>query len=159
MGLLTLVDGDGPASVNSGTAATLTADGLLNLAYAVPSQYEQNKKWYWSQATELVVRKLKDTSNRYLWPVYNDSAFAAAPRQLEGYPIVKDEFLPAIAAGAYSIAFGDMRGYLIADRVGLSIQRLDELYAETNITLLLARQRVGGQVVEPWRIKVQKIAA
>jgi HK97 family phage major capsid protein len=160
MGILTQVGGDGPSAVNSGTAATLTADGLIDLSYALPAQYDMNSVWVMAKATEKVIRKLKDASNNYLWPVIASMGnFAPAPKELLGSPTLRDEFMPAIAANAYPIIFGDLRGYLVLDRVGISIQRLSELYAETNITLLLARKRLGGQTIEPWRLRVQKCAA
>lgn len=160
MGILTQVDGDGPASIASGTAATLTADGLISLIYGLPAQYESNAVTIFSKATEKVIRQLKATDNTYLWPVWSQGGnFAPAPRELLGFPTLRDEFMPAIAANAYPILHGDLRGYLILDRVGISVQRLSELYAETNITLLLARKRLGGQTIEPWRMKVQKVAA
>lgn len=159
MGMLTQVDGDGPASVASGDAATLTANGVVDLWGALPSQYETNAKWLFAKATEVVIRKLQDSQNRYLWPILPEVGnFGPAPRSLLGFPTMRDEFVPEIAANAYPIIFGDLRGYLVLDRVGLSIQRLSEIYAETNVTLLLARKRVGGQTVEPWRLKVQKIS-
>ncbi len=160
LGILAQVDGDGPASVVSGTAATLTADGVINLAYALPAQYERMAKWYFSKATEKVIRELKDDQKNYLWPVWPQVGnFAPAPREILGYPTIRDEFMPAIAANAYPIVFGDLTGYLVLDRVGFSLQRLSELYAETNITVLLARKRVGGMTVQPWRIKAQKVSA
>ncbi len=161
MGILTQVGGDGPSSVVSGTAATLTADGIIDLAYALPAQYESGAVWVMAKGTEKVIRKLKDGENNYLWPVWpQQGGFAPAPKELLGYPTMRDEFMPAIAANAYPIIFGDLRGYLVLDRVGLSVQRLtDSAYSELNLTGLLARKRVGGQTIEPWRIKVQKIAA
>lgn len=160
MGILTQVDGDGPASVVTGSAGTLLADGLIDLAYALPSQYEANATWTFAKSTEKVIRKLKDTNGDYLWPVWPQVGnFGATPRELLNFPTMRDEFMPAVAAGAYPIIFGDLRGYLVLDRVGISVQRLTEIYAETNITLLLARKRLGGQTIEPWRLKVQKVAA
>lgn len=161
MGILTQVDGDGPASVVSGTAATLTADGVINLAYALPAQYETGAAFLMAKQTEKVIRQLKATDNTYLWPVWPQFGnFAPAPRQLLDYPVMRDEFVPAVSAGAYPIIFGDFKGYLVLDRVGMSIQRLtDSAYAELNLTGLLLRKRVGGQIIEPWRLKVQKVAA
>lgn len=161
MGLLTQVDGDGPASVVSGNGSTLTADGIIDLIYALPAQYEANAVTIMSKATEKVIRKLKDSQNNYLWPVWPQVGnFGVSPRELLGYPVFRDEFMPAIAANAYPIIHGDLRGYLVLDRVGLSIQRLtDSAYAELNLTGLLARKRVGGQTIEPWRLKAQKVAA
>lgn len=162
-GILAEVDDtdlNGPRSVVSGTASTLTADGVIDLVYALPAQYEANAKLYMAKGTEKVVRKLKDKDDNYLWPVWPQvGGFGVAPREVLGFPAIRDEFIPAVAAGSYPIVFGDLTGYIMLDRVGIAIQRLSELYAETNITLLLARKRVGGQVVQPWRIKVQKVAA
>jgi len=160
MGILTQVDGDGPAKVVSGSAGTLLGDGLISLYGALPSQYEGNATWTFNKATEMIIRKLKDTTNNYLWPIIPQVGnFGVAPRELLGFPTLRDEFMPDVAAGAYPIIFGDLRGYLVLDRVGIAVQRLSELYAETNITLLLARKRLGGQTIEPWRLKVQKVAA
>lgn len=160
MGILTQVDGDGPASVVSGTAATLLAGGIIDLAYALPEQYERNAKWFFRKATEKVIRKLADTTGNYLWPIIPQAGnFGVVPRELLGFPVIRESFVPAVGTNTYPIIFGDMNGYLVLDRVGLSVQRLSELYAETNITLLLARKRVGGQTIEPWRLRVQKVSA
>ena len=164
MGILADVDGaDGPVSVVSGNASNLTADGLIDLAYALPAQYDARAVFLMNKATEKAIRKLKTASgvNEYIWPITTTGGgFAPAPRELLGYPVLHDEFMPDIAAGAYPIIFGDLRGYVIVDRVGLSVQRLtDASYAELNLMLLLARKRVGGQLVEPYRVKVQKVAA
>jgi HK97 family phage major capsid protein len=155
----TTVDSTAPAYVASGAAGTLTANGLIDLAFALPDQYDRNAKWYMAKATEKVIRKLVGTtSGDYLYPIGGVGLERLAAPELLGYPIVRCVNMPALTTNAYPIAFGDMRGYIVADRVGFSVQRLTELYAETNITLLLARKRVGGYCAEPWRLRVQKIA-
>lgn len=162
MGILAQVDAtDGPTSVVSGGAATLTSNGLIDLAYALPPQYERNAKWFMSKGTEKAIRKLiGTTSGEYEWPVVNQvGALGASNSTLLGFPIVREQFMPDVTTNGYPIIFGDLRGYLVLDRVGLSLQWLDELYAETDITLLLARRRVGGQLIQPWQVKVQKVAA
>ncbi len=160
-GILTDIDtNDGPTSVVSGDANLLTADGLIDLIYALPAQYERNARIVMEKQTEKAIRQLTDSQNNYLWPVWPVAGgFAASPRELLGFPVLRDEALPTIAAGINPIIFGDFMGYYIVDRVGLSIQRLTELFAETNVTLLLARRRVGGQLVEPYRLRTQRIAA
>lgn len=162
MGLLTQVDGAGPISVKSGDANLLLADGLIDVAYALPPQYETGATWLMNKATEKAIRKLKEsTTNAYLWPVVNQvGAFGPVNRELLGYPVLREQFMPDVAANAYPALIGDLKGYLVLDRVGLSVQRLtDSAYAELNLTGLLARKRVGGQCIEPWRIRVQKVAA
>lgn len=161
MGLLAEVgDTDGLTSVASGGAATLTSNGLIDLAYALPPQYEANAKWFMNKGTEKAIRKLMGTtSGEYEWPVVsNVGGLGAAGSSLLGFPIVREQFVGDVTTNGYPIIFGDMRGYLVLDRVGLSIQRLDELYAETNITVLLARRRVGGQIIAPHMLRVQKVA-
>jgi HK97 family phage major capsid protein len=161
MGLLTEVDeATGISSVVSGSAASLTSNGLIDLAYALPPQYEANAKWYMSKGSEKVIRKLLGTtSGEYEWPVVNSvGALGTVGSSLLGFPVVREQFIADPTTNGYPIIFGDMRGYLVLDRVGLSLQRLDELYAETNITVLLARRRVGGQPIAPWRMRVQKCA-
>lgn len=149
---------NGISTVASGTTATLTADGLINLYFAVPAQYRRNAKWLMSSDAQKVIEKLKDAQNRYLvTSLVNGSLASPQFDSIKGKPIAIDEFVPAVATDANCIIFGDFSGYLIADRVGFSIQRLTELYAETNLTLLLARRRVGGQTIEPWRLRIQNV--
>jgi len=161
MGILTAIgSANSPSIVNSGSASTLTPDGLISLAYALPEQYESNAKWYFSKTTEAIIRKMKasDTS-LYYWPVATQvGGFGATVPSLLGFPIVRESMMPEVEANSYPIIFGDLNGYIVLDRVGLSIQRLSELYAEQNMTLILGRRRVGGMLVEPWRVKVQKVA-
>jgi HK97 family phage major capsid protein len=40
-------------------------------------------------------------------------------------------------------------GYLIADRQRITVQRLDERYAELGLVAFLFRMRVGGDVLRP----------
>jgi HK97 family phage major capsid protein len=145
----------------SGTTSSLTADGLISLFYAVPAQYRLNAAFVMNSATMAVVEKLKDLSLRYLvQSMVNGSLASAQFEVIKGKRVLCDEFMPDVAASAYPIVFGDFKGYIIADRVGLSLQRLtDSAYSELNLTGLLARKRVGGQLAEPYRLKAQGVAA
>lgn len=162
LGIVTNVDEtEGVASVVSGDASTLTADGLIDLIYALPAQYEPGSRVFWNKATEKVVRKMKvdGSTTEYVWPVEERvGGFGNPERTILGFPITRDEFIPDIAGNAFPIFFGQLSGYFIVDRVGLSFQRLDQVYAEQNVIVILARKRVGGQVVEPWRLRAQKIS-
>lgn len=160
MGILSQVDTEsGPSSIVSGSASAVAADGIVDLYFGLPAQYRRNAKFYMNSATQKAVEKLKDSQNRYLVSsLVNGSLATPQFDTLKGKPIQIDEFAPDVAGNAYPLFFGDLSGYMICDRVGLSVQRLSELYAETNVTLLLARKRVGGQLVEPWRVKAQKIS-
>lgn len=167
MGLLTQVDGDGPASVASGTSAAISTSGdawtgkrLVDLYYTVPSQYRAQGSWVMNSATLNAVENLVDAQKRPLISTMVAGGLGTGePVNIKGRPIYVDEFVPDIAANAYPIIFGDLSGYLIADRVGLSVRRLSEIIAQDNQELILARRRVGGYCIEPWKVKVLKAAA
>lgn len=166
MGIVTriAVGDEKVATVNSGSASTLLADGLIDLFFGLPAQYRRNARFVMNSGTAKVARKLRDggSTGRYLWDAMqaNQGSLSTPADQdsLLGAPVRYDEFTPDIAGNAYPILWGDFTGYFIVDRVGLSIQRLSELYAEANVTVLLARKRVGGDVTQPWRLKAQKIS-
>lgn len=164
MGVMHNIDGDAldtVQSVVSGSASTLTADGLVDLIYDLPTQYEMGARVFWRKATEKVVRKLTvdASTTEYIWPVEERvGAFGQVDPTILGAPISRTEFIAAIAGNAFPVLFGNLNGYYVVDRVGLSLQRLTEVYAEQNMQVLLGRKRVGGQVVEPWRLRAQKIS-
>jgi HK97 family phage major capsid protein len=57
------------------------------------------------------------------------------------------------------MAFGDMKGYYIADRVGLSIEVFREVFGLRDLVVMYARKRLGAALLQPWRLKLLKIAA
>lgn len=150
--------GDYAQYINVGSP--INADGLLSLAWGVPEQYEDNLSWVMSKtSTGQAIAKLKDAANRYIWGMGNqDSGLEVSLRRaLCGYPVAFSGFMPANTA-TYPLILGDLRGYSIVERVGLSVQVLNEIYAEQNQKVLLGRMRFGGGMTEPWRIKVGKKA-
>ena len=52
------------------------------------------------------LRKYKDTTNQYLW---QPALTAGQPATFMGYGITEAEDMPAVGAGAFSLAFGDFR--------------------------------------------------
>ncbi len=151
-----------PAIVPSGNASAITADGLVDLAFSLPEQYDAHARFVMNKtSTAAQIALLKDTTNRYLWG-YGLEDNGLSPdlhnRRLLGYDVSYSGFMPGVAANSYPVLFGDFTGYYLVNRVGFSIQVLRELYAETNQILLLGRLRFGGQVAEDWKIKVQQVA-
>lgn len=146
----------------SGADSTLTWEGLISMAYAIPSQYRQRAVWIAERATYEAIAKMKEsTSGNFLWNPYQYSGGAeAAPPRLLGYEVVEQEAMPSIAAGAYPIIFGDLSGYQIFDRIGMTVERyLDSSTARKNMIVYVVRRRLGAQPTELWRFAVQKVAA
>lgn len=152
---------DEPALTASGSAAALIPDGLQDIVWDVPEQYEENSAWVFNKnSTGKTIAKMKDTSNRYLWQPFEQSGLVGGRRaDLLGYPVVMSAFMPNVSAGTYPVIFGDLRGYYRVDRVGLSVQVLRERYAEENQVVLLGRIRLGGDVAEGYRLRVQRVSA
>ncbi len=142
--------------IASGAAAALdNPDVLLNLVYALKSEYRQNATWVMNSATANTIRQLKDADGNYLWI---RGLEGGQPDRLLGYPVVEAADMPAIGADAYPIAFGDFnRGYLIVDRTPITMIR-DPFTAKPYVKFY-TRKRVGGKILDSNAIKLLKIEA
>lgn len=149
-----------PAIVTVGTGGAVTADGIEDLAWLLPPQYDERALFVFKKTTTgRAIAKLKDTNNRYLWGAgLQDSGLVPGirDRKLIGYDVLFNQQMPDFNAGApaYSMIFGDLMGYYLLNRVGFSVEVLREVYAETNQVVILGRLRLGGQVAEDWKIKI-----
>jgi HK97 family phage major capsid protein len=75
-----------------------------------------------------VIRKLKDSMGHPLW---QPAVTAGAPDLLLGKPITIDQAVPAMAASAKSVLFGDFHaGYVVRRVAGGHLMRLTERYAD-----------------------------
>ena len=91
------------------------------------------------------VAKLKDGDGQYLW---RESVRVGEPDRLLGLPTGMSEYAPnTFTTGQYVAALGDFSQYWIADSMGMEMQRLTELYAETNQVGLIGRLDTDGQPV------------
>jgi HK97 family phage major capsid protein len=163
-GILTYITGAANAAAhpfgailvtNSGAAAALTADGIITLVHALPSQFTANAQFAMNRNTMRAVRLLKDTTNQYLWqPSYQ----AGTPATLAGYPVTEVPAMPDVAANSTPILFGDFdQSYLIVDSVGTRILR-DPFSAKPYVQFYTTK-RVGGGLLNPEAMKVQRVAA
>lgn len=143
--------------IASGQAAAMptSADVFIDMVYGVRARYRNNARWVTNKLVLAAMRKYKDTANQYLW---QPALTAGQPSTFMGYGITEAEDMPAVAANAFPLAFGDFReGYLIADRVGMRITR-DEI-TTPGFVKFYVRKRVGGKLRNTQAIKLLKIAA
>lgn len=143
--------GGAETGITAASATAITADELIDLFYSLKAPYRRNAVWVLNDSTIKAIRKLKDNQGQYLW---QPSLTAGAPDLLLGKPVRTSAYMPAIAADAKTVAFGDFSYYWIADRQGRSFKRLNELYAATGQVGFLASQRVDGKLILPEAIKV-----
>lgn len=143
--------------VASGGAAALptSVDTFFDMVYSLRARYRANAIWMSSKLVIASLRKYKATDGQYLW---QQSLIAGQPDSFLGYAVAEAEDMPAVAANAFPLAFGDFReGYLIADRVGMRITR-DEITLPGFVQFYI-RKRVGGRIRNSQAIKLLKIAA
>jgi HK97 family phage major capsid protein len=136
--------GGGQIGVTTASATAIVADELINLVYALKRPYRKSAAFITNDATLALIRKLKDTTGQYLWQA---SYQAGEPDRLLGYPLHTSPYVPLVAAGAVTLAFGDYAHYWIADRGGRVFKRLDELFATTDQTGFIGTARVDGKVI------------
>ena len=141
--------------VNSGTSATITADGLMKLFYALKDAYAANATFLMQRAAVQSVRLLKASNGQYLW---QPGLALGAPDTLLGVPVLMAADMPTIAADALSVAVGDFkRGYQIVDRIGIRILR--DPFTDKPFVKFYTTKRVGGDVRQFDAIKLLKLAA
>ena len=148
--------GGAEVGVTAASATAITADEIIDLFYSLKAPYRKNAVWILNDATIKAIRKLKDNNGNYLW---QPSLTAGAPDTILGRPVYTSSYVPTIAAGAKTIAFGDFSYYWIADRAGRNFKKLTELYAANDQTGFVATQRVDGKLILPEAIKVLKMKA
>ncbi|WP_321968781.1 phage major capsid protein [Paraburkholderia tropica] len=162
-GILTYVTGGANAAahplgaigvVNSGAAAAVTSDGVLDLIYDLPSSFTANARFTMNRNTQRDIRKLKDGQGNYLW---QPSYVAGQPATLAGYPVTEVPDMPDVAANSTPVLFGDFKqSYLIVDRMGVRVLR--DPYTAKPYVLFYTTKRVGGGLLNPEPMRAMKIA-
>ena len=144
----------GTIGVTTASSTAITLDEVISLVHALKSPYRRNAKFLMNDATIAMIRKLKDNNGAYIW---QPSAQAGVPDRLLGYEIYTSPYVPTVAAEALVMAFGDFSSYWIADRMGRSVQRLNELYAGNGQVGFIATERVDAKVILAEGIQLLKM--
>ena len=131
--------------VGSNTATAIKSDTLIDAKMSLKAGYAMNAKWIFHRDVIAAIRKLKDTNGQYLW---QPSMSLALPDRILDVPYLMSEYAPkAMTTGAYVGIIGDFKNYWIADALDIQIQRLVELYAETNQIGYIGRVETDGAPV------------
>jgi HK97 family phage major capsid protein len=148
--------GGAGVGITTASATAITIDEIMDLFYSLKSPYRKNAVFVTNDATVKSIRKLKDGNGQYLW---QPSVTAGQPDTILNRPLKTSAYVPAIAAAAKPIAFGDFSYYWVADRQGRAFQRLNELYAATGQVGFKATQRVDGKLILAEAVKVLQMKA
>ncbi len=136
-------------AVTAAANATVTAADLKRLQMRVPTRMRTNGAYLASADATESIMLLVDANSNFMW---QPSIAANEPERLFGKRFYTLESLPSMGASAAavdaSVLFGDPElGYMIADRQRITVQRLDERFAEQGLVAFIFKLRSGGDVI------------
>jgi HK97 family phage major capsid protein len=118
------------SGVTAAGVAAITADEIIDLVHSVDPAYRTSARaQFMTTDTALKsIRKLKDTTNQYLWQPGLQAGVAST---LYGYPVVINQDMAVPATGVKSVLFGDFyAGYVIRIVQGIQTITFTERYLD-----------------------------
>lgn len=127
----------------TGVAGVPTFDNLIDLYYSVISPYRNSPDaaWLINDVTAGALRKLKDSSGRYLW---EPSLIPGTPDTIFGKAIYTDPNMVGTGVNNKSVIFGDLSTYWVRLVGGLRFERSDEFAFDSDVTVFRCLIRGDG---------------
>lgn len=132
-GIVTALDANAASEVATATADTLVIGDVYKLDEALPARYRQRASWLAHRAIYNDVRQFTNGGTE-LW----ERLSADVPPQLLGRSAYEaeamDSFTPPTAGAGNDniLIFGDFQNYVIADRVGTTVEFIPHLFHTAN---------------------------
>lgn len=140
----------------SAAAGVADADDLITTFYKVKASYRNRGAWMMNSDMLAEVRKLKTASGDYIW---RESLADGQPATILGRPVFEAPDMPAPVANAKAVIFGDFnRAYRIVQRLDIAVLRDPYTQATKSAVRFHARQRVGGDTVQPEAVRILQLA-
>ena len=133
----------------TGSATSITFDGLVNAKYSLKSQYRNGgaragARWLYHRDAVKIICKLKDSDGQPLMRP-GRGLLDDDPDTILGMPFDESERCPnTFTSGQYVGLLGNWRYYEIADALDLEVQVLFELYAATSQIGYIFRLKTDG---------------
>lgn len=143
-------------TLTAASAAAITADELIDLQAKVKQAYQANACWIMNPATFTLIKKLKDVNNRYL---LQDDVSGEFPYRLLGKPVFLSDNMPAVAASAKAVLYGDCSGLSVNFRENISIQVLREKYATQHAIGVVSWFEFDSKVTDNQKLAVLTMKA
>ena len=139
----------GISASGAGKTATavdaITFAELLDLQHSLDPAYRANARFMMHDTTFKLVRKLVDDQNR---PIFMNDLSATSPGTLFGVPVVINQDVATVAAGAKAIYYGDFSKYIIRDVQDFTLLRLEERYADYHQVGFVGFSRHDGRILD-----------
>ena len=140
------------------SVTNITADDLITLQSKVVTPYQANACWTMSPATFTAIRKLKDSTGQYLLQTA-PNIVGGFPFMLLGKPVYISDNMPAVAASAKPILYGDYSGLAVNMRQQIEMQVLNEKYATQHAVGLVAWFEFDSNVIDHQKLATITMAA
>jgi HK97 family phage major capsid protein len=135
-GIVTALTGTGSV-VNSATTDTFALADVYALQGALPARYRSMASWLSNNLIYNRIRQFDTAGGAGLWTHLGDGT----PAVLMGRPVLEAEAIDGTINATqdnYAAVFGDFDNYVIADRLGMTVEFIPHLFAAAN-------QRPTGQ--------------
>lgn len=131
----------------AGVTGAFTADNLIDLYFSVIAPYRSSPAcaWLMKDATLAAVRKLKDTTNQYLW---QPSLQQNVPDTLLGKPVYTDPAVAGVAVSARSVLFGDFSRYFVRQVKDIRFERSDDFAFNADLATFKCVLRGDGGLAD-----------
>lgn len=152
-GIVTALSGTAGVTVTATTRGqfnTASAVDVFALVNALPSRYEDSATWVANKSTFNNIKQMSTASNgSYFWSDFN----ASIGSPLLGSPIAQSsDMATAQTSGTKLIVLGDFSQYLIYDRIGVSVEFVQNVVDTNGLPTgtrgLIAHKRVGADVTD-----------
>lgn len=132
------------------TGGTLVWQDMVELEYGLKPQYAANAVFVVNRATAKAMRLFVPASGT-AFPLWQPSLDLGQPPTFNGKPVYQSVSMPTLptTTGTKWVALcGDFKsGYQVVERLGLTMMRLNELYAESGLVGFRVHRRLGGAVL------------
>lgn len=133
-----------------GTASgAITANNFVDTYHSLARRYRQNASWLMSDNTVKAVRKIVTGLSGDTTYIWQPGLTQDRPDTILGRPVLVSGGVADAASQARSVGFGDLSKYYIGERVGVSVQRLVELYAANGQVGFRFWRRNDARLVDP----------
>lgn len=161
-GLVTALAGTS-SEVAPTTAETFAVADIYKMEESLPARYRMNASWVANKRIYNLVRQFDTQGGAQMWERIGNGQ----PNELLGYPALESEDMDGswdatATANNYVLAYGDMSNYVIADRIGMTIEFIQNLVGAnrrpTGQRGWFAYYRVGADVVNEAGLRLLNLA-
>ncbi len=116
--------------VNSAGANAFAAADVYALDSALPSRYQANASWLANHTTYNLIRQFDTAGGAAMW----ERIGAGQPGELLGRQALESEDMDGTFGSGenYTLVYGDMENYVIADRIGMTVEFIPHLLHTSN---------------------------